>query len=175
MRVKDKDFEIFIERNSILQRVKELARAIEIDYKEKNPLFICILNGSFIFASDLIREISLTSEISFVKLSSYKGLESSGIVKRSSEIENIEGREIIIIEDIVDTGKTLAYFLEEITALNPQSIAIASLLFKPEALKNPLKLDYVGFEIPNKFVIGYGLDYDGRGRNLKDIYQLKEN
>lgn len=174
MHLKDKEFEILIRSSSIQQRVKEIASEIEADYKEKNPLFICILNGSFIFAADLIREISLNIQISFVKLTSYKGLESTGIVKRTSELENIEGREIVIIEDIVDTGKTLAFFLEELKSFHPESIAIATLLFKPEALKNPLELKYIGFEIANNFVIGYGLDYDGIGRNLKDIYQLKQ-
>lgn len=172
MQIKGKKFEMFLSSEVIHKRVKELAHQIEVDYKDKKPIFLGILNGCFIFAADLLREITGTTEITFVKISSYTGMKSSGKIQRSMNLENLEGRNIIIIEDIVDTGNTLIHFLEEVKAYKPQSVEIATLLFKKDALKHHLNLNYVGFEIPDKFVLGYGLDFDGEGRNLKDIYQL---
>ena len=138
-------------------------------------MFIIILNGSFIFAADLLRALSIHAEMSFVKLSSYSGTTSSGnILTEIGLKENPEGRHIIIVEDIVDTGKTLFAFIPELEKRHPASIKIAALLSKPEALACDIKADYVGFEIANKFVVGYGLDYDGLGRNLPDVYELAD-
>lgn len=175
MQIHDKHFQLFISSKKIQYRIHELAQQINEDYKDKNPLFLSILNGAFIFTADIFREISIPAEVSFIKLKSYKKMETSGKVKELLGLEhNIYNRNIIIIEDIVDTGKTLNHVLEEFTELGARSIEILTLLHKPEADKSNLNLSYVGFEIPNEFVIGYGLDYDGYGRNLKDIYKVIE-
>lgn len=175
MQIHDLQFEIFISSEKIKKRVCEVAAQINIDYKDKKPIFLSILNGAFIFTADLFREITIPAEISFIKLKSYRRMETSGKVKELLGLEhNIFNRNIIIIEDIVDTGKTLKHILEEFTDLGARSIEILTLLHKPEANSHPFNLKYVGFEIPNKFVIGYGLDYDGYGRNLKDIYKIIE-
>lgn len=173
MKVKDKEFSIFIEESSIEERVAVLAKEISHDYQGKTPLFVAVLNGSFMFASDLMKGIEIPAEISFIKLNSYNRTHSTGKVKELIGLdENIFGRHLIIIEDIVDTGLTIKHMLEELRELGPKSIEIASLLHKKEATKEPLDIRYVGFEIPKKFVVGYGLDYDGQGRNLRDIYSL---
>ena len=175
IKLRDKAFDIFISEEIILQKVKELAENINRDYQGKKPLFIAILNGSFMFAADLFKHITIDAEITFIKLASYKGMKSSGQVITAIGLElDLIDRDVIIIEDIVDTGKTLHYFLPKLQHQQPASLKIASLLHKPEALKHPLTIDYIGFNIPNKFVVGYGLDYDGLGRNLKEIYQLAE-
>lgn len=172
--VHDKEFETYLSSESIDQRVKEMADAINKDYSGKRPLFIAILNGSFIFAADLFRHLTIEAELCFIKLASYKGMKSSGKVVTSIGLEeDIFGKDVMIVEDIVDTGKTLHRFLPKLIHQQPRSLKIATLLHKPDATEYPLKLDYVGFAIPDKFVIGYGLDYDGLGRNLKEIYQLK--
>ncbi|MFI5134149.1 MAG: hypoxanthine phosphoribosyltransferase [Chitinophagales bacterium] len=171
--VHDKKFETFLSSETIQQRVKEMAAAINNDYAGKRPLFIAILNGSFMFAADLFKNLSVEAEICFIKLASYKGMKSSGKVFTSIGLEeDIFGRDIVIVEDIVDTGKTLHKFLPKLMHQQPKTLKIAALLHKPEATEYPLKLDYIGFAIPNKFVVGYGLDYDGLGRSLKEIYQL---
>jgi hypoxanthine phosphoribosyltransferase len=175
MLINNKKFELYLSNEVLHRRVTELAHQIEVDYFDKNPLFLGILTGCFIFVADLLREISFSAEVSFIKLSSYKGMKSTGRVTRSMNLETLEGRNIIIVEDIVDSGTTLNYFLDEIKASNPASVEIATLLFKKDALKHPLDLKYIGFEIPDKFVIGYGLDFDGEGRNLKDIFQLSHD
>ena len=173
IKVHDKSFDTYLSEKTILQRVKELAEAINKDYEGKRPLFIAILNGSFMFASDLFRNLTIEAELCFIKLASYKGMKSSGKVLTSIGLEeDIYGKEVIIVEDIVDTGKTLHKFLPKLIHQQPKSLKIAALLHKSEATEYPLALDYVGFDIPNKFVVGYGLDYDGLGRNLKEIYQL---
>lgn len=173
MQIHDQQFKIFISATKIKKRILEIGEQINEDYKDKKPLFLSILNGAFVFAADLYREISIPSEISFIKLKSYRRMETSGKVKELLGLEqNIFNRNIIIIEDIVDTGKTLAHILEEFNELGAKSIEILTLLHKPDANKNGLKLKYVGFEIPNKFVVGYGLDYEEHGRNLKDIYKV---
>ena len=173
VRVHDKSFETYLDETTILQRISEMAAEISKDYKGKRPLFIAILNGSFMFAADLFKNLSIEAELCFIKLASYKGMKSSGKVVTSIGLEDdIFGREVIIVEDIVDTGKTLHNFLPKLLHQQPKTLKIASLLHKPAASEYPLKLDYVGFSIPNKFVVGYGLDYDGLGRNLKEIYQL---
>ena len=173
IKVHDKSFETYLSEETILQRVKEIALAISKDYAGRRPLFIAILNGSFMFASDLFKQLSVEAELCFIKLASYKGLKSSGNVVTSIGLEDdLFGKEVIIVEDIVDTGKTLHNFLPKLHHQQPKSLRIATLLHKSEATEYPLELNYIGFDIPNKFVVGYGLDYDGLGRNLKEIYQL---
>lgn len=173
IKVHDKSFETYLSEETIQQRVKELAAAISKDYAGRRPLFIAILNGSFMFASDLFKQLTIEAELCFIKLASYKGLKSSGNVVTSIGLEDdLFGKEVIIVEDIVDTGKTLHNFLPKLMHQQPKSLKIAALLHKSEATEFPLELNYIGFDIPNKFVVGYGLDYDGLGRNLKEIYQL---
>jgi len=173
IQVHDKTFETYLSEESILEKIKSIAKSINQDYDGKRPLFIAILNGSFMFASDLFKHLSIDAEICFIKLASYKGMKSTGnIITAIGLDDDVFGREVIIIEDIVDTGKTLHRFLPKLMHQQPSSLRIAALLHKPEATKYPITIDYKGFTIPNKFVVGYGLDYDGLGRNLKDIYQL---
>lgn len=175
IRVHDKQFEPYLTAEEIAQRIRMIAQQINENYAGKKPLFIAILNGSFMFASDLFKEIHIDAEICFIKLASYKGTKSSGHVITAIGLDmDIIGRDIIIVEDIVDTGKTLSEFLPQIHHQQPASVAIAALLHKPEATVYPLKIDYLGFTIPNKFVLGYGLDYDGLGRNIREIYRLCE-
>jgi hypoxanthine phosphoribosyltransferase len=171
--VHDKSFEIYLSEEVIQKRIHELAAEINRDYKGVRPLFIAILNGSFMFAADLFRSLDIEAELCFIKLASYKGMKSSGNVVTSIGLEDdLYGREVIIVEDIVDTGKTLHDFLPKLLHQQPKSLKIAALLHKSEATEFPLKPDYVGFDIPNKFVVGYGLDYDGLGRNFRHIYQV---
>lgn len=173
IKVHDKTFETYLSEATILQRVKELAATINKDYAGKRPLFIAILNGSFMFASDLFKQLNIEAELCFIKLASYKGMKSSGNVVTSIGLEDdLFGKDVIIVEDIVDTGKTLHNFLPKLLHQQPASLRIAALLHKSEATEYPLELNYIGFDIPNKFVVGYGLDYDGLGRNLKEIYQV---
>lgn len=152
-----------------------MAAAMTREYEGKQPIFLSVLTGSFMFAADLMKHINIDCEIAFTRLSSYSGTSSTGKVEMVMDIkENIEGRHIIILEDIVDSGTTLSRFLPMLQERKPASIAIATLLIKPEALKYPLDVPYVGFRISNEFILGYGLDYDGSGRNFKDIYQVVE-
>lgn len=175
IQVKDKSFQPFIAASEIAQRVEAMGKALSSDYEDKNPLFLVVLNGAFMFASDLFKNLSIPAEITFIRLKSYEEMQSSGKVKELLGLsENIFNRHLVIVEDIVDTGKTMAHLKEELYKLGPASIAVATLLTKPEALTVPMPLEYVGFEIPNKFVVGYGLDYDGHGRNLPLLYQLAE-
>ncbi|HMU45352.1 MAG TPA: hypoxanthine phosphoribosyltransferase [Chitinophagaceae bacterium] len=173
IQVHDKKFETYLSAEKIQQRIKELAETINHDFSGKRPLFVAVLNGSFMFASDLFKRVTIDAEICFIKLASYKGMKSSGKVVTSIGLEeDLFGKDVIILEDIVDTGKTLHHFLPKLLHQQPKTMKIATLLHKPEATKFHLTLDYVGFEIPDKFVVGYGLDYDGLGRNYADIYQL---
>ena len=173
IKVHDKSFETYLSEEAILQRVKEIAAAISKDYAGRRPLFIAILNGSFMFASDLFKQLTIEAELCFIKLASYRGLKSSGNVVTSIGLEDdLFDKDVVIVEDIVDTGKTLHNFLPKLRHQQPRSLKIAALLHKSEATEYPLELNYIGFDIPNKFVVGYGLDYDGLGRNLKEIYQL---
>jgi len=173
IKVHDKEFVSYITSAEIEQQVVRVATEINRDYKGKRPVFIAILNGAFIFAADLFKYISTEAEICFIKLASYKGVKSSGKVITAIGLDvDLYARDVIIVEDIVDTGKTLAQFLPQLEHHHPASLKIASLLHKPDAMTHPIKIDYLGFTIPNKFVIGYGLDYDGLGRNIKEIYQL---
>jgi hypoxanthine phosphoribosyltransferase len=173
IKLHDKSFDTYLSEETIQKKIQELAEAINQDYKDKRPLFIAILNGSFMFAADLFKHLTIDAEISFIKLASYKGMKSSGNIITSIGLDHdLYDRDVIIVEDIVDTGKTLNVFLPQLHHQQPKSLRIAALLHKPEATQFPLTIDYVGFSIPNKFVVGYGLDYDGLGRNLKEIYQL---
>lgn len=174
MKVKDKNFIPYLSEEDIQAKIKGLATIINEDYKGKKPLFIAILNGSFMFASDLFKEIDLECEISFLKLSSYNEMTSTGNIRELIGLnENVFKRDVIIIEDIVDTGHTMKNVLDQFNDRGVNSVEIVSLLIKPEAMVNSIDIKYMGFDIPNKFVVGYGLDYDGFGRNLKAIYQLK--
>jgi len=173
--VNDKQFQPYLTVSDIDKEIKRLGAEINRDYAGQRPLFIAILNGSFMFASDLFKELTIDAEICFIKLASYKGTRSTGHVITSIGLdESLKDRHVIIIEDIVDTGKTLSEFLPQLQDQQPASLKIAALLHKPEALKFPINIDYLGFSVPNKFLLGYGLDYDGLGRNLKEIYQLTE-
>lgn len=173
IRVHDKDFKPYISAEKIQAEVKRVAAEINKDYAGRKPLFIAILNGSFMFAADLFKEVSIEAEICFIKLASYKGIKSTGQVITAIGLDvDLVGRDIVVIEDIVDTGKTLSKFLPQLHHHHPSSLRIAALLHKPEAMVHPIQIDYLGFSVPNKFLLGYGLDYDGLGRNIKEIYQL---
>lgn len=174
IQVLDKSFEAFLDADRIAAQVKQLAGEINNDYAGKKPLFIAILNGSFMFAADLFKSVSIEAEICFIKLASYKGTKTTGQVVTAIGLDiDIYNRHLIILEDIVDTGKTLGYFIPQLLRQRPASLELAVLLHKPDATQHPLAIKYLGFTIPNKFVVGYGLDYDGFGRNLPGIYQLK--
>ncbi len=173
--VHDKKFVPFIPEALILEKVKELAVQLTNDYKGKKPLFISILNGSFMFSSDLFKELSIEAEICFIKLASYKGTKSSGQVVTAIGLDiDITGRHVVVLEDIIDTGKTMNEFLPQLRNQQPLSLKIAVLLHKPEATIFPVNIDYCCFSVPNKFLLGYGLDYDGLGRNIRELYQLEE-
>lgn len=172
MQIKDLEFKKFISKSRVQQQVRSLAEQINIDYKDKSPLFLPILNGSFIFAADLAKQIEVPCKVSFVKVSSYAGTTSSGQLKTLIGLEeSLFNQDIIIIEDIVDTGLTLEMIVKELKSLGTKSVEVVVLLRKQKARGNLLKIKYVGFEIEDEFVLGYGLDYDGYGRNLEDIYQ----
>jgi hypoxanthine phosphoribosyltransferase len=174
--VHDKYFIPYLSGEEIIEKVKQLAENINTDYKLKRPLFISILNGSFMFSADLFKFLTIEAEICFIKLASYKGTKSSGQVITAIGLDtDITGRDIIILEDIIDTGKTLSQFLPQVYNQQPSSLKIAVLLHKPEATIHPVRIDYTCFSIPDKFVLGYGLDYNGLGRNLSQLYQLKED
>lgn len=173
VKILDKSFGIFIEEKVIKNRIQELGAQISKDYEGQTPVLLGILNGSFMFASDLMQNLSIDCKISFLKLASYEGTTSTGKVRQLIGLnEDIKGKPVIIIEDIVDTGITIEHIIKQLQAYDPSEIRVASLLFKPEAYQKERKIEYVGFDIPNKFIIGYGLDYDGLARNLKHIYQL---
>ncbi|QIL39453.1 hypoxanthine phosphoribosyltransferase [Pedobacter sp. HDW13] len=176
IKVEDKEFEIFLENDTINKRIRLLGIQMNVDYEGKCPLFIGVLNGSFLFMADLIKEITVPCEIAFMRVASYQGTSSSGKVKELIGLpEDISGRDVIIVEDIVDTGLTLTHILKTIKEKKPASVKVSTLLLKPSALQYEIEaLEYVGFEIPNEFVVGYGLDYNGLGRNLNDIYRATE-
>jgi hypoxanthine phosphoribosyltransferase len=175
VKIKDKTFRTFISEAEIKQRVKELAAQISHDLKGKNPLLLGVLNGAFVFAADLMREMTIPCEISFVKLASYQGVTSTGKVKEVLGInESLTGRHIVIVEDIVDTGRTMRQMVESLGTRDIASVHICTLFVKPDKLQEPLDIEYAAFEIPNDFIVGYGLDYDQAGRGLKEIYTLYE-
>lgn len=173
VKLHDKSFDIYLSEETIQQKVRELAATLNKEYEGKRPLFIAILNGSFMFASDIFKHLTIDAEICFIKLASYRGTKSTGHVITAIGLDtDLYDRDVVILEDIVDTGKTLNEFLPQLHHQQPKSFAIVALLHKAEVTKYPLTLAHVGFVIPDKFVVGYGLDYDGLGRNLKEIYQL---
>ena len=175
IKIKDKSFRVSIPEAEIKERVKALAEQMSKDLEGKNPIFLGVLNGSFIFAADLMREMTVPCEISFVKLASYQGTTSTGKVQEVLGInENLSGRTVVIVEDIVESGRTMRQMIESLGTRNPASVHICTLFFKPEKLKEELNLDYVAFSIPDDFIVGYGLDYDGLGRELKDVYTIVE-
>ncbi|MEO6916681.1 MAG: hypoxanthine phosphoribosyltransferase [Chitinophagaceae bacterium] len=173
VQVHDKVFEPYLSDKLISSAIEGIATRINEDYQDKKPLFISILNGSFMFASDLFKRLSIDAEICFIKLASYKGTKSSGQVVTAIGLDvDLFDRHVVVLEDIVDTGKTLNVFLPQLGHQQPASLKIAALLHKPHASVYPIHIDYLGFSIPNKFVVGYGLDYNGYGRNIPEIYKL---
>ncbi len=175
VQVRDKAFEVSIPEAEIMRRVAEVAAQIDADMAGRKPLFLAVLNGSFVFAADLLRGITTPCEITFVRMSSYAGTESTGNVRELIGLsEDIEGRDVVIVEDIIDSGLTMVSLLDTLKAKNPKSVSIAALLVKPGNLKVQLDIPYCCFEIPNDFIVGYGLDYDGEGRNLRSIYTVVE-
>nr|WP_319573096.1 hypoxanthine phosphoribosyltransferase [uncultured Draconibacterium sp.] len=174
VKILDKEFELFIPYEKIRSVVEQMAETMNRELAGKDPLFLCILNGSFMFAAEIYKRVDFVeSEISFVKLASYHGDSTTGKVKHLIGLnEEIEGRTVVILEDIVDTGITINNILEQLEKLNPKEVQVATLLLKPDALQKEVDLKYVGIEIPNDFIVGYGLDYDGYGRNLIDIYTV---
>lgn len=173
--VKDKSFKPFISEESLQKLIKETATKINYDYRGKSPIFIGVLNGSFMFFGDLLKHIDLECTVSFVKLSSYQGVNSTGTVNELIGLnEDLRGKDVILVEDIVDTGNTIDKLYEIIKNKEAKSIRVSTLLYKPKTYNKSYEIDYVGIEIPNEFVVGYGLDYDGLGRNLNSIYVLNE-
>jgi hypoxanthine phosphoribosyltransferase len=173
VKIKDKEFAVNISAGEIQGFVQQVADQINRDLSDDNPLFVIILNGCFMFAGDLFKKVNFPCEISFIKLASYIGTESTSDVKTLIGInENIRGRKIVIVEDIIDTGITIDHLLIQLNKFQPAEIKVATLLFKPKAFQKNFNIDYIGKEIPNDFIIGYGLDYDGYGRNLPDIYKI---
>lgn len=173
--IKDKTFDLFITADTIQEVVNSLAEKISADHAKNKPVFLVILNGAFLFAADLVKKLDIECEISFIKVASYIDMQSTGVVTTLIGLnESISGRDVIIIEDIVDTGTTAVTILDEIKKHHPKKVQIASLLIKPKALTQLIHVDYIGFEIENNFIVGYGLDYDGLGRNLNNIYKLAE-
>ena len=171
--IKDKQFKPFISQQKIADAVKKLAGAINTELKDDSPVFLAVLNGSFMFAADLLKEISIPCEITFVKLASYQGTTSTGQVSELIGLsENLSGRTVVIIEDIVDSGLTLERLTEMLQKKNVKQIKVATILLKPSSYTRSIKVDYIGFNIANDFVVGYGLDYEGLGRNLKEIHVL---
>jgi hypoxanthine phosphoribosyltransferase len=169
----DKEFSPYITEKEIQERIYKMGKEISEAYQDKNPLLVSVLNGAFMFSADLIRSLEIPVEITFIRVASYDALKTTGKVREILGLkENVFGRDILILEDIVDTGTTLEHLLESFRDLGPASIKVASLLHKPEAQEKSIQPDFVGFEIPNKFVVGYGLDYEGKGRELNEIYQL---
>ena len=176
IQVKDKSFSLFISEKEILREVKRIAKQINKDFQDKEPVFLAVLNGSFIFAADLLKEVNLPCEISFVKLASYQGVNTTGKIREVIGLNvDLTDRPVIIVEDIVDTGLTMAHMLDVLKQQNPASIDICTLLLKPGKLQVDLDIKYCCMEIPNDFIVGYGLDYDGYGRNMRDIYTLIKN
>lgn len=177
VKIHDKEFELFIPHEKIQAVVQEIADKMNTELADKDPLFLCVLNGSFMFAAELFKRIDFVeSEISFVKLASYSGTKTSGEVKQLIGLnENIQDRTVVVLEDIVDTGITINKIQEQLKVLEPKEVLVATLLLKPDALQKEVDLKYVGMEIPNDFIVGYGLDYDGHGRNLLDIYSIVKN
>ena len=176
VKVRDKEFSLFLTAEDIDKAVEQVAEMINIDMKDRDPLFLCILNGAFIFASDLLKKVKVDCEISFVKLSSYVGTKTTNTVRELIGLDKVlTNRTVVVIEDIIDTGLTMDYTMDKLRKLGASDVRIATLLFKPEAFRKNYRIDYIGIAIPNKFIVGYGLDYEGHGRNLPDIYKIIED
>jgi hypoxanthine phosphoribosyltransferase len=173
IQVDDKEFELMLSNDQIEKRIRLIGIQLNVDYEEKVPVFLGVLNGSFMFLADLMKEVNISSEVTFVKVSSYEADKSTGIINREIDLSmDLVGRDVIIVEDIVDTGRTLSYILEIVRKQQPASVKVCTLLLKPGKLEQTFdELAYTGFEISNEFVVGYGLDYNGLGRNLRDIYR----
>lgn len=175
VQVKDKKFSLYIAEDTIKARVKEVAAQMEADLKEKDPLFLVILNGSFVFAADLLRNVNFPCEITFVRMASYEGTSTTGEVKQLIGLrESVEGRTVVIVEDIIESGYTMQEMLRILKEKNPKEVYVTSLFVKPDCLKVPIDISYRCFDIENDFIVGYGLDYDHEGRNLPHIYQVIE-
>jgi len=175
IKLHDKTFKSYLSEDRIQERVQVLGLKISDSFQDKKPLFLSILNGSFLFAADLVRAFEGDCEVSFVKLASYEGTKSKGKIKKRIGLEvDLKDRHVILVEDIIDSGQTLHTFLPELEKMKPASISLAVFLLKPNSVKYPFDIEYLGFEIPDKFVVGYGMDYNGLGRNLPAIYQLQE-
>ena len=173
IQVKDREFEVFLKEEDIQKEIKRVAAEINRDYAGKEPLFLCVLNGSFMFAADLLKDVNIPCNVSFVKVSSYQGTDTTGKVKELMGLqEDLEGRHIIIVEDIVDTGYTMRDVLDSLAEKKAASVQVCALLCKPDKLKVDINLKYLAMNIPNGFIVGYGLDYDGFGRNSRDIYKI---
>jgi len=174
IKIRDREFKKYIPYEKIISVVQEMADRMRPDLQGKDPLFVCVLNGVFMFAAELIKSLNLIeSEITFVKMASYRGTHSTGIIHQLIGLnENIQGRTVVVLEDIIDSGSTIENIIHQLKELHPGEVKIAALLLKPAALVKEVEVDYVGMEIPNDFIVGFGLDYDGYGRNLKDIYSV---
>ena len=171
--IKDKQFQPFIKQADVEQGIRNIAAQINADLDGKSPIFLAVLNGAFMFAGELMKEVTIPSEITFVRFASYEGTATTNHVREVMGLDEcIKNRTVVIVEDIVDTGNTIIALKEELKKHKPKEILVATLLLKPDALKHPMHLDYVALKIPNDFILGYGLDYDGYGRNLKDIYKI---
>jgi hypoxanthine phosphoribosyltransferase len=176
IRLKDLEFEPFINQEQIASRIATMGAKMSSDFEGKNPLFIAVLIGSYVFAADLLKHFEGDCELIFIRVSSYEGTKSSGNVKTILGLNtDIKDRHVVILEDIIDSGNTMAHLMQQLQKSQPASIHLSTLLFKPDALKHPLQIDYIGFEIPEAFVVGYGMDYEELGRNLPHIYQLKQD
>jgi len=175
IKVNDKEFELFISSEKIQNSIQMMAEKINADAADKKPLFIVILNGAFVFAADLIKNITIPCEVTFIKLSSYSGTQSTHVVREMIGLDvSLSNRYVIVVEDIIDTGITMEYITNQLKKLDAREVKVATLLLKPHALKREVTIDYAGLEIPNDFIVGYGLDYDGFGRNYPDIYKIVE-
>lgn len=173
IKIKDKEFSLFIGESDIQRYIKKIAAAINKELRGKNPLFLVVLNGAFMFAADLMKSVDIDCQISFVKLSSYSGTSSTKVVRELIGLdEQLVGRHVVVVEDIVDTGHTMAHILETIKGLGAEDVKIATLVFKPDTFIYDYPIDYIGVSVPNDFIVGYGFDYDGYGRNSADIYKI---
>jgi hypoxanthine phosphoribosyltransferase len=175
IRVKDKDFEVFIPEEKIEEAISRIAGSINEEMIGQDPVFLVVLNGAFMFAADLFKKLNMPCEISFVKLASYSGTSTSATVRELIGLNSsLKGRQVVIVEDIIDTGITMDHLIGKLVALGVADIRIAALFFKPQAFRRDFRIDYIGLEIPNDFIVGYGLDYDGYGRNYAEIYKITE-
>lgn len=175
IQVLDKTFSIFLDTDEINEAVEQIAEQINVDLKGKDPIFLVVLNGAYMFASDLLKKVNIPCEVSFVKMSSYIGTKSTSVVRELIGLDHIlTGRSVVILEDIIDTGITMGVTTEKLKKLGAADVKIATLLFKPNAFRMSYDIDYIGIKIPNDFIVGYGLDYDGYGRNYPEIYKIVE-